>query len=239
MIGIQDKTYSADNGGLRDDNGKTEFHLLPLDGITELGKVYTFGAKKYAPRNWERGMLWSRCYNSLLRHLYAYWGGERSDQETGLHHMAHVAWNAIALLVYSLRGVGVDDRCEKKTVDALCELQNIEASESPAQFFNRILEEAGPKMGKDAHKLFHPDGREETMKNLENLIERTMPAPIHQAIELKKGTKLRLRHTGENQVWTIISDGCNADGKFQVRCDMIKVDQWVHIRAVEEVLGEA
>lgn len=104
------ETKIADGKGLRYDQGKTEFHLIPRDGLSELAKVYMFGAKKYAPYNWERGMAWSRVYNSMLRHVYAYWDGETIDAETGLHHMAHAAWNAITLLVYSIRGVGEDDR---------------------------------------------------------------------------------------------------------------------------------
>ncbi len=60
-------------------------------------------------------MAWSRCYNSLCRHLYVWWAGERYDEETGLPHLAHVAWNALALLTYELRGIGQDDRQAAKT----------------------------------------------------------------------------------------------------------------------------
>ena len=127
---MENDSYTADNGGLRHDEGKPEFHLLPSDALRELGRVYTFGAKKYAPYNWERGMLWSRCFNSLLRHLYAYWDGQKYDEETGLHHMAHVAWNAIALLVYSLRGIGIDDR----KASLLSAQQNKEAASSAGGF---------------------------------------------------------------------------------------------------------
>lgn len=105
-------TVEVDNKGLRYDDGKPEYHLLPMDGLQELGKVFTVGARKYAPRNWEKGMAWSRCYNSLMRHLFAFWNGEAKDPETGLHHMAHATWNAMALLVYSIRGIGVDDRAK-------------------------------------------------------------------------------------------------------------------------------
>lgn len=126
---MESKSYSADNKGLRHDEGKPEFHLIPSEALSELGRVYSFGAKKYAPYNWERGMAWSRCFNSLLRHLYAYWDGETDDPETGLNHMAHVAWNAIALLVYSLRGIGIDDR----KASFLSAQQNKEASESTCE----------------------------------------------------------------------------------------------------------
>lgn len=121
---MQNESYRADNGGIRYDEGKPQFHLIPSDGLSELAKVYVFGASKYAPYNWERGMAWSRVFNALLRHLYAFWDGERHDKETGLHHMAHVAWNALALLVYSLRGIGEDDR----KASFLSAQQNREAS---------------------------------------------------------------------------------------------------------------
>ena len=35
--------------------------------------------------------------------------GERDDPETKCHHLAHVAWNALALMVYEMRGLGEDD----------------------------------------------------------------------------------------------------------------------------------
>lgn len=128
------ESYIADNKGLRHDEGKTQYHLIPSDGLAELARVYTFGAKKYAPYNWERGMDHSRVFNSMLRHIYAYWDGENRDQETGLHHMAHAAWNALTLLVYSLRGVGVDDR----KASYLSARQNKEASELSTEELDAI-----------------------------------------------------------------------------------------------------
>ena len=99
-----------DEPALRYDAGKPRYDLLPADGLEELVNVYTVGAKKYADRNWEKGMSWSRCFGSLLRHSWKFWRGELIDPETGCHHMAHVAWNAIALVCYSMRSVGTDDR---------------------------------------------------------------------------------------------------------------------------------
>lgn len=136
-----EKTYSADNKGLRFDEGKPQFHLFPADGLAEIGHVCTLGAKKYAPYNWERGMEWSRIYNSLMRHTFAFWNGETHDAETGRHHMAHAAWNAIALLVYSLRGIGIDDR---KTA-MLVEEQNRQAQ-------NTVL-----RAGESIHDLYDRD----------------------------------------------------------------------------------
>lgn len=228
----------ADNGGLRADKGKTEFHLIPVDGLAELGRVYSFGAKKYAPRNWERGMLWSRCYNSLLRHLYAYWNGERNDQETGLHHMAHVAWNAVALLVYSLRGIGIDDRkanpaeapapaiqATQKALlhnggagDAVCRLQMKEAASAVFITKEDVL-------GGDGKVPSAPSA-------IVGLAERDLP-PLPQFVELEKGTKVKLRHTGEGQVWEIVD--IDGKGKYQVHCAHINMKQWITLRAIEYV----
>jgi hypothetical protein len=153
---MESKSYSADNKGLRDDEGKPEFHLIPSEALSELGRVYSFGAKKYAPYNWERGMSWSRCFNSLLRHLFAYWDGEKNDPETGLNHMAHVTWNAIALLVYSLRGIGIDDR----KASFLSAQQNKEASESTCEV-ERLKK-----------SIFSPE--------LKGLVDRDLPAVTNQ-----------------------------------------------------------
>jgi hypothetical protein len=100
----------ADNGGLRYNEGKPQWDLMPYDALGQLAMVYTRGAQKYAPHNWLRGMDWSKCFASMQRHAAAWHAGEDFDKESGQHHMAHVAWNALALLTYQMRGLGVDDR---------------------------------------------------------------------------------------------------------------------------------
>lgn len=99
----------TDGGGLRYDEGKPRVDLIPPEAMMELGKLYAAGAKKYADRNWERGMPWSKCLGPLMRHLFKWMAGERRDPETGLSHMTHVAWNAVALVTYEIRGIGADD----------------------------------------------------------------------------------------------------------------------------------
>jgi uncharacterized HAD superfamily protein len=74
--------------------------LLPPNAINELAKVLTFGAKKYAPNNWMKGMKWSRIIGPLKRHLNAIERGEDYDPETGLLHSAHVMCNAAFLTEY-------------------------------------------------------------------------------------------------------------------------------------------
>lgn len=96
---------------LKKDTDKLRYDLVPAEAIEELVKVYTFGAKKYAPHSWEAGMKVSRIYAALLRHITAWWMGEDVDKESGLSHLAHAAWNVIALLTYAKRGMReTDDR---------------------------------------------------------------------------------------------------------------------------------
>jgi hypothetical protein len=104
------KAQRASEPALRYDAGKLRYDLLPSDALASLVEVYTKGAAKYADRNWEKGMSWSRCFGSLMRHCWAFWRGEQNDPETGCHHMAMAAWNCFALVSYSLRTVGKDDR---------------------------------------------------------------------------------------------------------------------------------
>lgn len=96
--------------GLRYNKGKKRYDLLAPDAIDAVVDVFTFGANKYADRNWELGMSWMDVVASLKRHLAAFEFGVRSDDESHLLHTAHLAWNALALLTYELRGIGTDDR---------------------------------------------------------------------------------------------------------------------------------
>jgi len=105
-----DEAHSGEPAGLRYNAGKARYDLVPPDALEELVKVYTMGAEKYAPRNWELGLSWSACFASLMRHAWAWMRGEDRDAESGQLHMAHVAWNALTLVAFALRGDGTDDR---------------------------------------------------------------------------------------------------------------------------------
>lgn len=107
----------ADGGGLRFNDGKMERHdLVPAEFEEAIATHFGQGAKKYADRNWERGMEWSKCYASARRHLRKWWAGESFDVEDPkmpgyqAHHLIALAWNAIVLYCYETRNVGEDDR---------------------------------------------------------------------------------------------------------------------------------
>lgn len=96
--------------GKKNDSEKIRLELIPTEVIWSLGKVLTFGAKKYDDRNWEKGIAWSRVYGALQRHLNAWWGGESKDEETGFSHLWHALCCIVFLVTYEIRGVGKDDR---------------------------------------------------------------------------------------------------------------------------------
>lgn len=59
------------------------------------GHWLRMGAAKYAERNWEKGMPFSRCVASLKRHLMKYQQGLRDED-----HLAAIMFNAMALIHY-------------------------------------------------------------------------------------------------------------------------------------------
>jgi hypothetical protein len=76
------------------------FDLLPWPALHEVAEHFGRGALKYEDRNWERGYNWSLSFAALHRHLAAWWGREDFDEETTSHHLAAVAWHALALLTF-------------------------------------------------------------------------------------------------------------------------------------------
>jgi hypothetical protein len=93
----------------RKDAGKLRFDLIPPEWPRELARVLSFGAAKYEDHGWEKGMEWSRMVASLQRHLNAWLSGEDFDAELGTHHLSQVAWNALALMTYQMRGIGTNN----------------------------------------------------------------------------------------------------------------------------------
>ena len=81
------------------DQGKLRWDLLPLNLIEKVVEIYTFGAEKYGPNTWqnlEDG--YNRYKTAMFRHLMEFEKGNVIDNESGREHLAHMVWNAIAML---------------------------------------------------------------------------------------------------------------------------------------------
>ena len=100
----------------KETHGKLRYDLIPVSSLEELCKVYTYGVEKYGDRNWEKGLPWLTCFAAIMRHLLSWVQGVDVDRESGCKHLAHVAWWCFALMWYSRKGKGVDDRDNDKVV---------------------------------------------------------------------------------------------------------------------------
>ena len=93
--------------GLKYDTGKNRIGLV-LQGFSnalwEVGKVGTFGCERYGEFNWKYvDNAKSRYKDALFRHLFQYMQGKDIDDESGLRHLSHACWNALALLEFDLK----------------------------------------------------------------------------------------------------------------------------------------
>lgn len=106
----EDESQLGKEVAARFDSGKPRYDLIPPAAFHEIMLVYTYGCKKYDPDNWWKGMKWRKVIGPMLRHIFKWLRGQKYDKESGLHHLAHAAWNAIALYQYELCKLGEDDR---------------------------------------------------------------------------------------------------------------------------------
>jgi hypothetical protein len=54
-----------------------------------------FGAKKYAPENWKKGLDKKEILESIMRHVAELMDGKELDDESGLPIMGHIQCNAM------------------------------------------------------------------------------------------------------------------------------------------------
>ncbi len=88
--------------------------LLPTEALLEVAKVLDYGAANYTPHNWRSGFAWTRLSSAMLRHIFAWIGGETNDPESGLNHIAHAACGCLFLLEHQIKDYGKDDRHKEK-----------------------------------------------------------------------------------------------------------------------------
>lgn len=97
--------------GVKFDNEKPMVALIPASALEEEAKVWTFGAKKYSPWNWSKGLTYTRVLSAILRHTLAIMRGEDIDPETGCLHAAAIRCNAGMLIEFIMtHRTDLDDR---------------------------------------------------------------------------------------------------------------------------------
>lgn len=85
--------------------GKGRYDLISPFATRRLAEWYELGSEKYAPRNWERGMPFSRYIDSAKRHIDKFIMGMNDED-----HLAAAAWNIFAIMHHQeLNELHLDD----------------------------------------------------------------------------------------------------------------------------------
>jgi hypothetical protein len=79
--------------GKKYDEAKPMMALLSPAGLEDEAKAMTYGAKKYGPYNWRKGIAISRYLSAAMRHIVAVIKGELIDPESSLSHLGHAKAN--------------------------------------------------------------------------------------------------------------------------------------------------
>ncbi len=96
--------------GLRYNNNKPKWSLVPQSALLPMVEVLEFGAKKYAPENWKKGLSIREICESLKRHLDAFMEGEDNDKESLISHIGHMQCNTLFLGWMMENRPDMDDR---------------------------------------------------------------------------------------------------------------------------------
>jgi len=102
---VEDFSGKIDGHGIKNSmfqsyREKPPLALVPRALLYAAGRALGYGAAKYAPNNWRRGMKWTEPASALLRHMTAWLEGEDLDPVesggSGLSHLDH----AVACLAF-------------------------------------------------------------------------------------------------------------------------------------------
>ncbi len=95
---------------LRYNEGKPEASYLGdiRYALEEVCKVFSYGATKYYRDNWKQGGKADMILDCMGRHFLKLASGEQCDDESKLHHIAHIIWNAA--VYYELERTGKLDK---------------------------------------------------------------------------------------------------------------------------------
>lgn len=96
------------------DDGKPKMSLIPTHAAFGMARALTHGALKYDSFNYKsgEGLAWDRYSSALLRHLFAWLGGQDFDTDSGLRHTDHVLACAAMLCDAVESNIGEDTRFE-------------------------------------------------------------------------------------------------------------------------------
>jgi len=92
---IRNKSYTYEE--LNKTDSYIRFDLIDMKEIEKVVDIFTMGAKKYAPNNWQL-VDPERYYGAFMRHFLMVRTNKPYDSELGCLHIHQALWNIIALL---------------------------------------------------------------------------------------------------------------------------------------------
>jgi Domain of unknown function (DUF5664) len=103
---MPDKTHPADpdTGAMREKLDNVPYDLVPIELVEATAEALEYGAGKYAPGNWRKGLPILQVCASIVRHCFALMRGEVIDRDSGVSHVSHICANAAFLATYSKSG---------------------------------------------------------------------------------------------------------------------------------------
>lgn len=103
--------------GMRFNKGKVRWSLVPQSALKPMVEVLEFGASKYAPFNWQKGLSMNEILESMKRHLDELMEGRDHDVESTLHHIGHIQCNAMFYEWMRQNKPELDDRFKGHNAD--------------------------------------------------------------------------------------------------------------------------
>lgn len=101
MVEIMSERDKRDDGLCRFESGAVRgtdrsgvrWDLLPFRGLRRVAETCAFGAAKYGPDNWRKGIPQEDLLNHAIAHLADWREGDESED-----HLAHAAWNLLVMI---------------------------------------------------------------------------------------------------------------------------------------------
>ncbi len=138
------KYKASGTGAVREGLGIPYTRHIPLEAVAAAAASLEYGAKKYADRNWEKGLPWQQMIDSLKRHIEDFERGhdyDNGEDGSDLHQVCMIMASAMMLSASVIRGIGTDDRLPAVAEDAL-------SAKQCAKWIKAQLENARPVKGK-------------------------------------------------------------------------------------------
>ena len=99
--------------GIKNDDNKQRWDLIPKGVIAEIVRVLTWSLTKYPAGNWTTiPNSKPRLYGAMMRHIDAWWSdGETVDPESKIHHLSHLGCCVLFLLWFEINGYPAEPSC--------------------------------------------------------------------------------------------------------------------------------